>query len=337
MLFKTTASIIQYAELTTIQFASVRSTINMVEQQHILPALGDVLYKSLDDAYTAAPDEATLSADHKSLLEKCRCTIGPLLCYYYAPKAEIKVGSAGAQRQESETNKTAYQNQVVNYREQNLREGEQATELLLKFLDENQDKYPDWAASTSYQKYKSLFIRSGSEFNDLFTSHSPYRNYMAMRSNMLDIEQNSIRPLLGDGLFDRMKAADQGGTPSITDKEKDLLFKIKKVIAYLTVAMSIPFLNIRMDANGITVMNSGNAQNDATSKRTTAAAPIINNLINACQGAAKSWLNNIQTFLDANAADFAAYRPDPLVTGSQTAPQILNSQPDDLNGTFGLI
>ena len=129
MLFKITASVLQYAELTTIQFASVKPTIRLVEQQHILPVLGSVLYKSLNDAYTATEDENSLTDDQKDLLEKCRCVIGPLLCYYYAPKAEVKLGDAGAQRSESESLKSAYQNQVVNFREQNLREGEQGDEL----------------------------------------------------------------------------------------------------------------------------------------------------------------------------------------------------------------
>lgn len=333
MLFKKTDTVLQYAELTTIQFNSVAPTIRLVEQQHIAPVLGNALYNSLNNAYTAAADESSLPNDQKNLLEKCRCVIGPLLCYYYAPKAEVKLGDAGAQRMESDTNKTAYQNQVVNFREQMLREGDLATELLLQFLDENKTAYPGWATSAGYSKYKSLFIKSGSEFNDLFSSHSPYRNYMAMRSKMFDVEQNSIRPLVGDVLFNYLKTKDQTGDPAFTTNEADLLFKIKKVIAYLTVVNAIPFLNVRLDANGLTVMSLNGVQNDELSKRTAADKVMINNLIEACDASAKSWIDNVTAFIAANPTDFAQYAP---VTQDSACETPTKTCYEELNGSFGL-
>lgn len=337
MLFKKTDKILEYAELTTVRFTSLMPTIRLVEQQHIIPQLGNDLYTQLNDAYTAAVDETTLSDLHKTLLDKCRQVIGPYLCYYYVPKSEVKLSDAGAQRMETATNKTAYQNQVVNYREQNLREAELATEFLLQYLDEKKTDYPSWAASTGFAKYKDLFIKSGTEFNENFTSQSPYRNYMAMRASMQDVEQISIRPLLGDALFAAMKLKDQTDPDTFTDNEKDLLKKLKKVIAYLTVANAIPFLNVRMDSNGITVIGSGGrAQDDNKAKMQSADKTILDNLIEKCQAAAKSWINNVETFLLAKNEEFQTLRPDPLVTESQTTPIITDSQPT-LGGSFGLI
>lgn len=337
MLFKTNATLLQFAELASdIQFNSVRSTINLVEQQHIAPILGNTLFNSLNQAYTAAADESALTDVEKTLLEKCRFVIGPLVCYYYLPKAEVKLGGAGAQRIESDSNKTAYQNQVINFREQMLREGGMATETLLQFLDENKDDYPDWLTSTGYQDYKDLFIKSGSEFQGLFSSHSPYRNYMAMRGHMKDVEQNSIRTLLGDQLFNHLKEIDQSADPSFSETEKDLLQKVKKVIAYLTVATSIPFLNVRVDINGLTVMNSTSAQNDQQAKRSAASDKALDALINACNAAAKSWINNVTTFLEDNAAAFADYLPQPAAADED--PRNGDDDNDDvcLNGSFGL-
>lgn len=336
MLFKKTDKILEYAELTTVRFTSLMPTIRLVEQQHIIPQLGKDLYNLLNNAYTAAADETTLSDAMKALLDKCRCVIGPYLCYYYAPKSEVKLSDAGAQRLESPTNKTAYQNQVVNFREQNLREAELATELLLQFLDENPLTYPLWLATQGFEKYKSLFIKSGSEFNEFFASHSPYRNYMAMRTNMLDVEQNNIRPLLGDPLFNRLKSNDRDGIELFSPAESDLLFKVKKVIAYLTVAGSIPFLNVRMDANGITVMGNTRVQNDDTGKRQSADKAMLENVIEKSNAAAKSWINNVTTFIEAHKEDFKNYLTEPLVNEVQKPPVIKDTQPT-LGGSYGLI
>lgn len=337
MLFKKTDKILEYAELTTVRFTSLVPTIRLVEQQHIIPQLGMELYTSLNDAYIAATDEASLTDLQKNLLDKCRQVIGPYLCYYYVPKSEVKLSDSGAQRLETATNKTAYQNQVVNYREQNLREAELATEFLLQYLDENKTDFPSWASSAGFAKYKDLFIKSGTEFNELFISQSPYRNYMAMRATMQDVEQNNIRTLLGDMLFNALKEKDQTGSTPFTANEKDLVFKVKKVIAYLTVANAIPFLNVRMDANGITIVSAaGRAQDDRLAKMQSADKDALNNIIEKCQAAAKSWINNVESFLVAQNEEFKTLRPDPLVTESQTAPVITNSQPA-LGGSFGLI
>lgn len=307
MLFKKTDILLQYAELTTVNFVQVKPTIKMVEQQHIIPFIGKELYKTLNDAYTSAADEALEDEKLIPLLDMCRSVIGPMVCYYYAPKAEVQLSGAGAQRQESDTNKTAYQNQVVNYREQLLREGEMATELLLQFLEENKADYPDWQASDAFKDYRSLFIKSGGEFDKLFTSASPYRNYWAMRSQMLDVEQNNIRRTIGDDLFTYLKDKDQDPAGTFTDAEKDLLFKVKKVTAYLTVCFSIPFLNVKIDANGISVISPNAVQNDALSKRQAAADNMLDVLIKKCEAAAESWTNNLTQYLNDNIPDFPGW------------------------------
>lgn len=348
MLFKKTDTLLQYAELTTVNFVQVKPTIKMVEQQHIIPFIGKELYKTLDDAYTAATDETLADEKLVSLLDMCRSVIGPMVCYYYTPKAEVQLSGSGAQRTESETNKTAYQNQVVNYREQLLREGEMATELLLQFLEDNKTDYATWQSSDAFKDYRSLFIKFGGEFDKLFTSASPYRNYWAMRSKMLDVEQNNIRTIIGDTLFDSLKEKDQdpasyppplegpGEVGGFTDKEKDLLFKIKKVTAYLTVCFSIPFLNVKIDANGISVISINAAQNDALTKKGPAADNMLDVLVKKCEAAATSWTNNLTKYLDDNATDFEGWPlSSPLSTGEGTGvrPEVCNNED---TGSFGL-
>lgn len=335
MLFKKTDKLLEYAELTTVNFTSVKATIKMVEQQHLVPILGKELYQSLNDAYTAEADESELEDALKLLLDKCRSVIGPYLCYYYTPKAEVKLSDAGAQRQESTTNKTAYQNQVNNFREQNLREAEQATELLLEFLEDNKNDYQEWIDSQAFTEYRSLFIKSGSEFDKLFTSASPCRNYWAMRATMKDVEENNIRTIIGDTLFAALKEKDTEAEPDFAEKEKDLIYKIKKVTAYLTVCFAIPFLNVRLDGNGITVMAVNGAQNDAVASRSAAGNSALNIIIEKCEAAAKSWTNNLIDFLNKNATEFEGW-PLEAATSTENAPAETSGN-EELTGSFGMV
>ncbi|MEO6850731.1 MAG: DUF6712 family protein, partial [Mucilaginibacter sp.] len=316
MLFKTNNKLFEYAELTAAtNFNSVKPTLRVVETQHIIPFLGTELYNSLNAAYTSATDEATLTAQQTALLDQCRCVIGPMLCYYYAPKAEVKLSDSGAQRMETTNAKTAYQNQVTNYREQNLREGEMATENLLQFLEDNKGDYPQWTASTAFTDYRSLFIKSGGEFNKIFPSGSPYRNYWAMRSQMTDVEESTVRSLLGDTIYNALKAKGQGAE-DFTAKEADLLSRLKRLIAYQTLVYAIPLLNVRIDANGITVMSLNHALNDNLRSRVAAGKDDLNVIIEKCQAAANSWKKNVTDFLNANATEFTGWPLSPeLVEG----------------------
>ena len=338
MLFKKTEKLIEYAELvSTVNFNSIKPTIRMVEEQHIIPMVGNELYSALNTTYAANTDEGLLSTADKLLLDKCRSVIGPMVCYYYSVKAEIKISDAGAQRLENATNKTAYQYQVTRYREQNLQEGEMASELLLSFLEDNKGSYPQWVASSAFAKYRDLFIKSGKEFQDLFPSQSPYRNYWAMRSKMQDVEENNIRAEIGSVLFDALKETARSSTETFSDKETDLLKKLKKSIAYFTVAFSIPFLNVRIDANGITVATSNRTGDDEKSIRSAAGNPALNSIITKCQDAGAMWLKNAVKFLNDNPDDFEGWPIEAAVSAEMQHTLVTKDCfNEERTGSFGM-
>lgn len=332
MLFKKTSEVVEYAELNAdTNFFSIKATIKNVEMQHIAPVLGRELYNSLNTAYALITDENSLTSAQKLLLAQCRSIIGPYLCFYYAPKADVKLSDSGMQRQETSSSKTAYQEQRIEFREANQREGESGVENLLAFLEENKASYPEWINSTAFAKYRRLFIKSGSEFDQFFSSHTPYRNYWAIRSKIEDVEENIIRPAISETLFDDLKAKDVSGTSTFTEMEAKLLFKLKKAIAYLSVSFAAPFLNVTLDANGITVMGPTRASRDDDAKRNAATDIAITNLIKSCNESGQTWLTNSLKFLNDNKTSFQTWStlPPPAVTDELP----FNAE---LDGSFGM-
>jgi hypothetical protein len=336
MLFKKTIELVEYAELSNeINFISITATLRMVEEQHIISVLGKEQYNDLNDTYQAATDETTLSDENKNLLHQCRMVIGPYVCYYYAPKAEIKLTDGGARRMETATAKTAFQYQVTKFRDQNLAEAEAATELLLQFLEENKDDYDLWQNSSAFKEYRSLFIKTAKEFNELFPSHSPYRNYWAMRSTMEDVEENNIRDVIGDELFDDLKTKDTGAT-DLTDVEEKLLQKLKKAIAYFTVSFSIPFLNVSIAANGITVATTNRALNEEVSGRGFAADNPLSALMKQSQANGQSWIKNALKYLN-DPENEGAFTGWPIeVPETKCDDKRYNTINRDSKGSFGL-
>lgn len=336
MLFKDTRKFSEYGEIQQdTNFASLRSTIRMVEEEYLVTQVGSALYDALNSAYTLATNEDLLSDSNKYLLDKCRCVVGPITMFHIASRKEITVGDAGTRRQETETSKTANQYQVARFKDTMLAEGDRAIEALLKFLDANQSSYPDWASSEAFKAYRNLFIKSGKEFAEVFPSASPYRNYAAMRSKMQDVEENTIREAIGNTIFNALKAKDLLPAPNFTTKEIELIKKLKKTIGYFTVAAALPFLNVKLDGNGITVASVNRATDDEKASRVAAGNDAINSIMINSAEAGKAWLKNAVKFLDDNAADFDGW---PLVEPTETTndhPTLTQSQ-DDLNGTFGM-
>lgn len=334
MLFKDVNTIAEYAEVVSaVNFFSLKATLRNVEEQHLIPIIGKTLYTSLNAAYSAAADEAAaqvaLSSAEKLLLDRCRLFIGPYLAYYHAPKTEVKLSDAGVRREETNTSKTAYQYQVKNFRQACLQEAEAQSELLLQFLEDNNAGYPTWVSDSAFSAYRSLFIKTGREFGELVPSHSPYKNYWAMRSKMKDIEEQYIRLLLGDDLYAYLKTKALAATPVFSSRETDLIFYLKKAIANFTMSFSIPFLNVKIDANGLSVMAAGiSATDDETASRAAPSGNDISHIIRAGTAAGKEWIQTAKNYLEKYHTDFPLY--------NYTAPQTVSANCTNHGGAFGL-
>jgi hypothetical protein len=335
MLFKDTIKLKEYSELTaSVNFTSIKATLSHVEEVHVIPIIGKELYTSLHTDYTNAANEDTLTEPQQDLLERVRKVIGPYLAYYQAAKGEVKLSDAGLRREETNSSKTAFQYQVANFRKAQLNEAEQQTELLLEFLEENIADYEEWTESKAFEKYRSLFITSGFAFGELFTTHTPYRNYWAMRSKMVDVEEQNIRHAIGNTLFDALKAKAALADPAFSTQEEKFLFKIKKAIAAFTVAFSIPFLAVRIDANGITISDTGSStSNDELSKQKSASENQLSLIIKNAQATGEMWLNDAIKYLKENASAFSDWNEEEDTTPTDGTQPIYDNN-IDLKGSF---
>jgi hypothetical protein len=311
MLFKDKETMQQYISVAaSVSLLDVTGTIEFVESKILKPILGRDLYKELHDDFNQ--NEAGLDDDQKELLDYCRKVIAPYVCYNYAPKAAVQLSSAGTQRTETNNSKTSYAYQDVNFRAQHLLEGETACEVLLAYLDENWADEEIWTGSKEFENYKSLFIKTGIDFNEFYPSPSPYRNYHAMRFKMIEVEDGDIQKQLSPELFDYLKEKDRSPDPDWSKEEKQLLFRIKKAIAYHTVATAIPHLNIRIDENGITIASDNSTVSNKDQKITKAADPAsLRMLIDSCYASGNDWLTKAVELIVKDPSKFPAW-PNPV-------------------------
>lgn len=308
MLFKTSADVLQHCRLSQVKFEAIKPTIATAENKYLVPLLGIEQYNALNDAYQAAPDVA-LTPALEILLEYCRRVTGPYTCVSWAPKADLQLSDSGAQRLESETNKSAFQYQIKNYVEANQLEGDEAAEALLQFLDANKNNYPLWVAGNGNKIYRELFIKSGGEFQQLFTTAAPYSNYWQLRSFIKDVEESTLRNFLGENIFATLKAKNTTAI-AFTTLEEELMFCIKKALAALAVAKGFPFVNVRMDGSGLTQAGGIGGNNDATRSRNLASDNALSAFVRNAETIGNQWLKNTEAFLIRNATDFPLWRTE---------------------------
>lgn len=328
MLFKTTEELRQFSAIQDCNLPSVSLTLKHIEKTVLTNVIGADLYFQINEAYNSnvALDEA-----EEKLLELCRLVVGPLFAKSYSYEVGIQLSDAGTQRTETTNDKTAYAYQVSNFREDMQQKGEAACEALLEYLYTYQDFYPIWTSSNAYKKYQNLFIKTGAEFNEMYTTPQPYRLFEAIRFKMQDVEELQISDVLTPALYKDLKAKDKNNLYVWSDEETLLLFYIKKAIAYLSVSFAVPHLNIKIDDNGVTVVSDYGVV-DSKDKQPRKAAPDNNtsHLIRSCNDAATQYLGKAKKYIEDNATAFAAWKKPAVI-------ELPSSGNDELGGVFGLV
>jgi hypothetical protein len=320
MLFKTSDKVKEYAQITgDINSASYRVTMEAVEKRYLKPVLGKELFESLTNTFAdGASDEPFDVEIEAALLDLCRRVTGPFFCYHYAPKTDVQVSDAGVQRTETSTNKTAYQYQSTKYREENYNEGQDAIENLLAFLEEKIDDFPLWSDSDEFKQYRSLFIKTASEFNSIYPSPAPQRNYWALRPKMADVEEISIKNFLGSTLYNALKEKAKEPTPGFTEKETALIRLLSKAIAYFTVAAATPFLAVKMTPAGITIPAAASfSSNDNENTRAGADPKMLASLIESCNHSGSMWLEQAALYMKENKDDFTDWPGNTTTTTTE--------------------
>jgi hypothetical protein len=291
MLFKTIQEIKEYTTVGNITMPSATPVMNVAEEDYVLPLLGTELYNLLSNSYSNN-SIANMPANLKALLPYARKVAAPYFAAAYYNKSDVSLSDSGGQRIETSNNKTAYQYQGTNFKEANIREGEKAAEKLLVFLAKNESDYEQWALSSAAADYKSFFIKNGSDFASLFTSASPHRNYIAMRPKMADMELMYVEDVMGTELTATLKEKLHSNT--LLPAEKKVVDCIKKIIAYYTVAFSLPFLNVRIDAEGLSVVAlTSFGSNDKSNSRGGITTEDIERLQNSCTESGRQWVERL--------------------------------------------
>jgi len=169
-----------------------------------------------------------------------------------------------------------------------------STDILLEFLMENKQYFPEWTGSDAYKKSLSLFINTAEQFDEIFPIDCSRRLFLILSTIIKQAEKKYILPVIGKEKFTDLKSKIITGDPG---NDEDLLEMIKVPLALYTMAIAVRRLPVQVLPSGI-MQNYDNIKNTLY-ERNPADKDVSMRFAISLEADAKNELKNLQDFVSA--------------------------------------
>lgn len=281
----------------------IKPYIEDAQESIIVKAFGQELITELDNQHNGVSG-ASLSPNNALLLPKIQRTLAWYAYLKYLPFSIGNDGDNGLQEVGTESTQPVRIGVLDKRQRETERNAVEGLERALFFLEQNRDNYGTWTASPAWAKYKNLFIWSATEMtNYLPAVGQNYRLYLTLRPYIALAERDYILPILGQDMFDELKAVVLSN--SITSDENELLFYVNRALAYTAFAEALPNMNV-------VVLGSGNlrilSDFDGIYHQKAPDAATLKAFICGKESDAKTYRNALKRSLTANADKYPTFK-----------------------------
>ena len=218
-------------------FLRLRPHMQNAETGFLLPVLGRGMIEELQEFYDEVPQgELTpVQLKMKTLLEKVQFAIVHLGYFTGFDFLSVSVSDMGFSRIESDRAKSLYKYQEDNLRDYYRVAGFNALDDILCYLEENAADFGEWRLSTEGTVFRQLFIPTAKSFSEIVFINASRLTFLRLRPHMAFVEQTRVLPLLGQPIFDEIKAGMLPDDPPA--KIAAILPLIRQAVAFLSSAL----------------------------------------------------------------------------------------------------
>lgn len=319
MLLKTTAEVKQLLPrlLAHLNNNALMPNLARAEQKYLVPLIGPELYQEFIGLYNAgtlvAPDARLQVLKNMQLVSATHAFLDEL-ALNIATITDNGVRSAT----------TANMPKVYGWEFKALKAALQdaaadSVDVLLASLVINKAGLPKWVASEAYQHFNAGLIRTAAQFNAIHRLHQPQRTFYAIKTLMLDAQEQKIQQAIGSALVDYFTTAD---APVLNKMlERTCLIMLQKALAFFTILKACEHYAVQITDAGFTVLAGGDPEGETAGKSATAGANLLQLKMDACKRDGEAYLSKAKQELaklaadgDAPAAFLTAYNAGPLKT-----------------------
>ena len=317
-LITTIGTVRKYLKVSFVNANAMLPDFEGVQKKYIVPILGKDLYNTIESEATTNPSEPS------DLLKLVLRAVAPLGYFSDLAMVSTQITDMGVGTVSSEHFVNAQRWQFLQLKENLEDKGCAALEELITWLyEDSATEDITWTVSDGF----NTIIKTGKEFNQYFTIYQPYRTFESLRPIVKKIEDEEVRPLIGDTFFEYLR----DNTEPSAD-EKTIIQLIKKAIAYLTIKSASELLPVRISADGFTVLLTHNP--DANNQgHQQAPAVQMSVLATRCEESGRGYLQTLIDTLNTKAS--TELFPTFFASSYYTAPKVAgNNDCKDGSGRY---
>lgn len=276
--------------------------VNQYTRMHVLPFISEAQYTPLEARYLAG----NTTPQDDFLLPFLQPAIAHYTYIHLLTSYRVNLSQMGVQESRSADDGSS---SPANFFAINDAKTEAANtadffmEQLLAFMEANKADYPGWAASEAYTEIKSCFIFNTAQLNQYVKASNSRRTFLAMKSELLWIQENRIRPDLGETFYDQLLS--QVKDNSLTAANEKVVKLVRAFLAKSAMVMAIPNHQVEYLHGGILVKT----YLDESPRKLAANADAVSSLIESFSRQATEARANLLSFLNDNATDYPDYTP----------------------------
>ncbi|NKI28264.1 hypothetical protein HCG49_17050 [Arenibacter sp. 6A1] len=235
MIIKNTPTLQEYLSVNgSIDIDNVKPALRKAERNYLKPFIGTAQLAVFEAEVTDPIIREALA-----LAQEAVANFG---YYLHMPIGALQVSDNGFYTVDSENTKTATDKQFKELQRSLLRGGHEALDDLLSFMEENAAKFEPWTTSASYTVYKDLLVKDTATFNSYYHIFNSRQTFLALRPNIKVVEDQFIKPVIGDALLRDLKS----------DQTEETRKEVKKLLQQSIVAFTI----MKTVYNGLFVMDA---------------------------------------------------------------------------------
>ncbi len=248
--------------------ATLEGYILQAQEHYILPVLGRPLLQAL----VIGVNSDNLTAAYGDLLAYVQRPLAFYALVAAAPTLMVQTGDRGIVEGLSDEAAPTRQWVMRDLVESWLQSADLFTDMLLEFLEENAQAYPEWASSDAYTVLNSTIVRSAAHLSRYVNVQGSRRTFLALRPYLLRAQELHLPEVLGEALYAELTQALADGQPGTS--MEGLAKACMPFVAHAAMVEALPEITVQISGSGIKVLQSSDGINSRLQASDTAISAL---------------------------------------------------------------
>lgn len=313
----------------SIKLADLLPYLFRIEQKMTQKLLGAAQMEALADAYEAYRvanyDENLLDVWEKELLIRVQMMELNLALRQFIPFITAQISNSGVNARNGDM-KTASEPVLTRILEECRAQGLEVVELILQWLDENRDQYPDWLNSEAFAEANAMYINTAADFSRFANIGESRYTFLCLLPQRRNAERIVDRIIWEMG----PELKEQAKEKTLTEPNAALMELVKEAVANLALADGLLALSFEVGEYGVTVSSNSNQENSRV--RTPVGDPRLTQIMSAAKEKAAASLDAIRDQIYQNIDLYPTFRDGAHYTPEKPAPEPFKNFPTDKIG-----